>query len=1490
MFYERIFNLMMSKEIKQILMEKLYAISFNDITEYPLSSGRSGAEVYRIKVKSRRSRLSGNYIVKICDAVNDTSASETSKAKQLFDYSHSFSKHLVRVVASVVLGSNNIIIYSYANNSVITSVAFSRLDESLVEERVKDVSFDLLSSLNNEIIYGESLKDFFECLLSKQLGEQGRFAKRMEDLLNKPNSQCIVLNGKILPNPLYFMRNLSKLNSFTEDAILFKGIIHGDLHGENLLISDNAYSIIDYDSVSLDSYLFFDHAYFELSVFLDNSQDNDLKKWNKMLERYIAPSIFDKAEPSDYFLEYLVRNAVCDGILKWIKSKELDSSRDDIELQFMAARVAAGINFFCKKSCTGITKQCKYLFYIAFCLNLLLEKIGYELDKNDISTINNLDEGTTDEKLWEDFISYVHYVKILITDGDYPSCDLDGLCKLNWSMVIDINEEQANLNTYQFFLNNSTTKSVKKINVVADEEAEVFDTTLNFLILRKAVNVNYHTLWRHYRKNIINNLNRLLFTYPQVSVIFVFDCSGNSVPFRNKMMNDLCNINLPYGTRFISLHSYFSDDLNEEIPEIEIEKKWRFIAYAGIDLKNVAKTCNIYLNDMQKFKQQANLPALQGDKCTLEKEDLIYYSSSIEIIYDGCQYQDLETELSGFDVSGKGDSFGENFYKGNEITWNDISLHRDLPLMDEKKYDALLNRLCWLAEEKSPRIKLTKLIHGAGTGGTTLSKRILWDMKGRFPCTVLKKYTSKTAEMLLGIYQKTGKCVLLSIETGSTIITDEELNKMIKEIDSQNGKLVIILISRKDNNSDNEEEGSENTTLATLSNTMQTNIAEKFKYFFSKYAENKSDSDERKNWLEKITGNDNYLEQRSPFFYGFYAFQEEYNLIERLTRTVSECNNLEKDLLNSLALITFFSQNVCMKFSEMRSILQINDNDNKAPNVFMLMEKLPTALTKLIVFRDNGLRLCHKVIAQKVLVIIHGPNIKFAEVVYPAAKEYIQSLSNMYDDNNEYVDNVLKELIIDRAYIDSEEKKTKFSPLVESISLWTDKKALFDFLISKFPNNPHYYNHLARLLAAGDNENKISPQYKDAVNEAKHAVEIASVATSTHNTTLGCIYGQWILKDIKNEVKNKRNNRYSSDCCSLITDISVRYNLARQQFEEARLNSDTYDSFSYFPQINLECEIILHLSELDNESDIGQILQHNTAFREWYEEHFSIATELILKMKEQLGDKANFLAEAQRKLKLISHSSVEAVNQELTDSLNNDAISSKRMRRSLVHLAYSLNGFNWNKANTETITLAEQCVRKNIEMGDEIQHKSFDIETWFELYRRTNYFDASVAQSMIADYMTESYRKNYLLLLVTFIMYKRGVSSVSTETIIRLISETNRTARQHGLNTAREHDVYIIETDCCPIVSVADVERRKGSPIKLEEFTGIITEVDQTHGKILLDKFNLDVTFIPNPVSADAETFSRKDINSRVKLNLMFSYSGLRGWKVIKQNPEALND
>ena len=1439
---------------------------------------------------------------KVLSFTSRQNESEADKARQFYNHSPKFSEHLVKYVDRNRIDGKGVIIYQQANQSRLHATAFSVLDAECLARYTRRVSRDILSVLNQDIQTGGTVEDFFRYLLNKQLGEGGRFTPRMRELLDRPDAECVALGATVYPNPFYFMTHIDCWSGVLPNLLLYKGAVHGDLHGLNLIASEESeesYSIIDYDSASMDSYLLFDQAYFEFSVFFDNAKDNDLKPWSAMLEQLVIPSVFQQVAPCEHYLEYMVRNAVCAGITDWVQEAGLENSRDDIELQFLLARIAAGINFFCKKNCADQGKQIKVLLFICCCLKSLFETIGYSYNTNDVCALSIASAFTDTEDLWENVFKFRNYIPVLITDDHYTASNLNelkNLCSVRWSLVVDVGPEEEEPVVYKSLLEHMKTESVKRIALLSGENAEAFDNTLNVLSIQKPAGLAYANLWRRGGKRLLSQLEKLLSSNPQVPLVLVFDCSKNALPFRNRLIDRLCDLPLPGATRFAALRAGFSEDFVSEMEDLESKHHWHFVAYPGATLLHAAKCCGLYLQQLQYARHSAELPSVDGT-CTFSKEDLLRFSPSIELVYAGCEdISEHELGRIGFDTSGGGDSLGEEFYKGGEATWSDIAKHRALRLLEDRDYQNIKNRLEKLMDESSPRIKTMRLIHGAGTGGTTLSKRILWDLKQSVPCVRLKKYVPDTVSMLLEVCKKTGKRVLMTVEQGSTVITDDELNILAHQVNAENGKLLILLITRSTDPTTRRplrEEREGKDVLVRLIDTMPARIARDFLEQFSKYAAQRSNPAERVRRLEAITGDDDN-DQRTPFFYGFYAFQEEYNLLDRLQSTVAICTQNQRELLNCLALVTAYSQNICVAFSELPIILDMEDDGSGMMNLYVMKDNLPTAISKLMVIRPDGCRLCHPIIAEKLLLLLHSTEDQHAamnDVVYPAICSYVQTLYNIYRGGNDRVDKILKELVIDRAYIDADDKKTKFSPLVEAIPKWRDKEALFRLLIEKFPENPHYYNHLARLLAFGDVGAQITPQYEAAVEEAEQAIKVAEragVPTPTHRTTLGCIYGQWLIHNIREATRNKLRGRFAQKCSDLIDDIKVLYSLAREEFEHARKESEIHDSFNYFPQIHMEYQIIEQLIEFDHGRTIQQLIAQEPSFKAWYDEHFSIATELMLQMRDLQNNNPSLLKQAREGLGRISENSLNCIKADLRGLLNSNAAGYKRRRRALIYGAFVTNGCQWNGLDKGTCELAEESLRNNFIDSDD-GHKNADVETWFELYRRCSYFNAAEAQHILAAYMEDGYKKNYLLFLLAFILWESGAAGASPSAVDACIREAQLLARQYGVNTAREHDCFVgTNAIGCPIVPVTDIRRDgSGNPEGLKTFTGRVTEVEYTHGKILLDRLNLEVTFIPNPTTVNQDEkriFKRENVSCRVKLNLMFSYSGLRGWDVVKQD------
>ena len=127
-------------------------------------------------------------------------------------------------------------------------------------------------------------------------------------------------------------------------------------------------------------------------------------------------SLTQTVEPGPCYKEYQVRNGVCNGILDWMKKHWQENLVEDLELQLMLARIAAGINFFSKKSCADRPRQLKILLYMACCFRLLLDRLGVPYDTSHVSSLMGAEEAAETEELWEGFVKYTSYIPVLITD------------------------------------------------------------------------------------------------------------------------------------------------------------------------------------------------------------------------------------------------------------------------------------------------------------------------------------------------------------------------------------------------------------------------------------------------------------------------------------------------------------------------------------------------------------------------------------------------------------------------------------------------------------------------------------------------------------------------------------------------------------------------------------------------------------------------------------------------------------------------------------------------------------------------------------------------------------------------------------------------------------------------------------------------------------------------------------------------------------------
>ena len=1461
--------------VRNFAKSKLAMISDDDFIQVEeLNDGRSGAIVYRVEIKSKRSRLSGYYIIKCVDTTGPWFQKERNEATRyalLINNCQQFKDKLVTLFCYDHVGTLLVIIYSQAVSSVTHAVPLENLSGNALIKYISMLSSDLLTKLNATCTEEKGGRSFFEHTLSYRLAPGGNFITKAQGLLKDSNCPAIVLYGEVYPNPIYYILQSAQNWIGALDGFIFrKGNVHGDLHGKNVIcwqeegIASDRYSVIDYDSYQEDGYLLFDNAYLELYFYLFfRNEDNDCRQWIEKIAPLIAHSPFIAAEEEPGTIFPSIRNAICKGITQWADAT-FPQNKDDIEIQYRLARIAAGINFFSKGGIQEEAILTKLLLYISMNLKLLFRSIKREW--NDSPTTQIIAAQVRDDVidvLWSKVVRHIlnaSYIPILITDDAYIPDAYDRLSeiyRLPWAAVFEIGANMPPNDLSTHHPNTFGKKDVRTLDLHSDAALLEYTKGVCDWVTAKenfSSEVGYANLWRIYGDKIRKLMEKIQSVSSMQPMIFIFDISAKALKFKQYFMGFVL-ANLVTNSRFVFLRDC---GLAEDDQASLREGMCDYTEVQSATLEEVAEAVHIYL-PATSHRHNVVLPSIQSiTPEALTEKELARYGTSVELVYAGMEDNENVEE-----------DFGEGFFHGNEIRWYDLAHEYDLPLI--RNYDAKREELLNSINESGHRIKEMLLIHGAGTGGTTLSKRLLWDLRNDVPCMRLLKYTKDTVNILMEIYAKTRKRLLLVVETGSTIITNDQLIELKASIKANNGRLMILRVERGNANDDPPA-----GTLIQLQDTLPQTLAVQFcKTFMPKATYNY-----RKTNLQKLTyaSSSEWVRQRCAFFYGFYTYMEDYNMSAMIQSTIEECTEEEKGLLSDMALITIYSQNISIQRTELR--LRMSEQFTNI-NLSLVCQYLKSSVAKLIVEHNtrNGLRICHPFVAKRLLECIWQKG-DYRECVFSAACQYIDRMFHYYGDGEE-IDLIYKELFIERAIVDSE--RMKFSQLIEDIKLMSEKEFLFRKLIEYYPNNAHYYNHIARLLV----EKQEQCDYNQALDIIQQAISISEhngdKDISMHYITMGCILAKRIHSVLAEEEQMLKTGRGIVNILSAIERIRSDYILADGAFTTAREKAHVLDSYCYFPCIRMECFIIQGLQRCDQDRrSMAQLIDQHSSFAEWYTEHFNKMCLLLDEMKVSCKEyEAEMVKKAQDRVELLKIEDKRYFIQKLQGLIKKEDKNAPSSRRAFSNLLYVENNFSWNGINQAELAIVIQAYEKNILVAAQDGYQG-DIVPWFEAYRYSKDFNAIQAIRYITDYMKDGFRKEYILFWLDFLLLEQR-HSVRRNYDEHLIKCKNMIPARYS--TVAWHDAYTENVGtACPIISRNEVSRRShGAISNLRDFYGTIKQIHgNSSGLIILDELALEVVF--NPVYRNefdnSYQFSMNDEGKRVVFNLVFTFSGPRAWNL----------
>lgn len=210
------------------------------------------------------------------------------------------------------------------------------------------------------------------------------------------------------------------------------------------------------------------------------------------------------------------------------------------------------------------------------------------------------------------------------------------------------------------------------------------------------------------------------------------------------------------------------------------------------------------------FKPDAGIPRIDGTLHNLSNTLLNWLHEDLEILHSSIDLEINEKQ--------------ENDYlQGACITWNDLDNHYDVIREDKIKIQKLVEHE--LSKRTASRLNL---YHWPGSGGTTVARRIGWDLRQKYPVVILNRVAVKnTVERFRELFRITENPILAVVE-GADVIP-ENMDILYNEVKAEQIPVVFLSVTRTFKTSSYEKSKRSRYLGKTLSNDECFHFVKTFK-------------------------------------------------------------------------------------------------------------------------------------------------------------------------------------------------------------------------------------------------------------------------------------------------------------------------------------------------------------------------------------------------------------------------------------------------------------------------------------------------------------------------------------------------------------------------------------------------------------------------------------------------------------------------------------
>jgi hypothetical protein len=620
------------------------------------------------------------------------------------------------------------------------------------------------------------------------------------------------------------------------------------------------------------------------------------------------------------------------------------------------------------------------------------------------------------------------------------------------------------------------------------------------------------------------------------------------------------------------------------------------------------------------------------------------------------------------------------FYRGRPISWFELDLDLDVP---RRVTDDLVVRVTDALEQRDTlRIMLG---HSPGAGGTTVARRIAWRIKDTYPTVVVRTISDDAvlAEAAADLAQLSGMPVLLVIE----LVPESVLDRLFGMLRARSIPAVLLITARRTGRGYGQRDENSEGSAADASPASQRGLRlgpmtrrDERVLMAQRFAEMVP---ERADALYALTGGS--LAINVPFFYALTAFDDEFEgLPEYVMQFLTGLRDEEREILILTALVHRFS-GIAVPAELFAPLLNVS---RSSP---VELAKLVNASLLDLLAEDEPetWRMTHSLIAEEVLRQLLTPIQRQSSkedwrAALPAwCLRLVEHASDVY---GRYLPEEMKLILMrlftmrdDREPVELPQGTSTYTELLQSMSS-SGRLEVMRRLVEAFPQEPHFWGHLGRLLSYDHND------YAGALAALDRAISL-----SPRDALLHHMRGMVFRNQIRNLIRQRpsRNESPAERENAVLTLVEP----ARNAFREASALDDTSE-YGPIALARMCVDVIEFGYQRSGERTYAAFLTKPTAGV--YRDLLAEAEESIDAAQEIRGaDRASFAAEEAELGVRRLYDDYQALLQGWQNLLQRPDLYKPPIRRRLAR-AYRNRHGSWRKASPRDVRQAVELLEENL--------------------------------------------------------------------------------------------------------------------------------------------------------------------------------------------------